>query len=122
MPHPRTWLKPLPQGLYCEPGDFFIDPVRAVPRAVVTHAHSDHARPGHGAVLATPETLRLMEVRLGADRVGKPQPLRPGERLAIGDVTLWLEPAGHVLGSAQVAIEHGGCRAVISGDYKRRAD
>ena len=122
MPHPRTWLKPLPEGLYCEPGGFFIDPVRAVDRAVVTHAHSDHARPGHRAVLATPETLHLMAVRLGEDRIGAPQGLRPGERLGVGDVTLWLEPAGHVLGSAQVAIEHAGSRAVISGDYKRQPD
>ena len=58
MPHPETWLKPLPQGLFCEPGGFFIDPVRPVDRAVITHAHSDHARPGHRAVLATPADAR----------------------------------------------------------------
>src|SRR5580692_5081026 len=65
MPHPSTWLRVLPQGLYCEPGGLFIDPLRAVDRAVVTHAHSDHARPGHHAVLASPDTLALMTARLG---------------------------------------------------------
>jgi len=123
MPHPQTWLKPLPAGLFCEPGGFFIDPVRAVDRAVITHAHSDHARPGHRAVLASPATLALMRVRLGADGAGATaQPLAWGERLTIGEVTLWLEPAGHVLGSAQVALEWRGSRAVVSGDYKRARD
>jgi putative mRNA 3-end processing factor len=123
MPHPRTWLKVTPAGLYCEPGGFFIDPVRAVDRAVITHAHSDHARPGHDAVLASPATLALMHARLGAAGAGRVrQPLGWGERLRIGDVELWLEPAGHVLGSAQVAIEFRGSRVVISGDYKRAPD
>ena len=123
MPHPQTWLKPLPAGLYCEPGGFFIDPVRAVDRAVITHAHSDHARPGHRAVLASPQTLALMRVRLGEDGAGTTaQPLGWGERLTMGEVTLWLEPAGHVLGSAQVALEWRGSRAVVSGDYKRTRD
>ena len=123
MAHPREWLKVLPQGLYCEPGGFFIDPTRAVDRAVITHAHSDHARPGHRAVLASPATLALMRARLGDDRAGETQQaLRWGEKLSIGDVRVWLQPAGHVLGSAQVAIECNGARAVISGDYKRTAD
>ncbi|HUZ63129.1 MAG TPA: DNA ligase-associated DEXH box helicase, partial [Acetobacteraceae bacterium] len=56
MPHPDTWLRVLPAGLFCEPGGFFIDPLRAVDRAVITHAHADHARPGHGHVLASAET------------------------------------------------------------------
>ena len=122
-PHPETWLRVQPQGLYCEPGAFFIDPTRAVERAVVTHAHSDHARPGHRAVLASAATLALMRARMGEDAAGaEQQPLRWGERLRIGDVTLWLEPAGHVLGSAQVVMEYRGSRAVVSGDYKRQAD
>ena len=120
---PDTWLCVRPEGLYCTPGDFFIDPVVAVPRAIITHAHADHARPGHGAVLATAETLAIMRVRMGADRAGdSQQALTPGEVLRIGDVAVWLQPAGHVLGSAQVAMEHGGARAVVSGDYKRAAD
>ena len=64
-PHPDTWLTPMQAGLYCAPGDFFIDPLRPVPRAIITHAHSDHARPGPEAVLASPPTLALMRARLG---------------------------------------------------------
>jgi putative mRNA 3-end processing factor len=123
MPHPDTWLCVRPEGLYCAPGDFYIDPVRAVPRAVITHAHGDHARPGHAAVLATEGTLAVMRVRMGEEAAGETQQiLAYGERLAVGDVTLWMEPAGHVLGSAQVAMEYQGSRAVVSGDYKRAAD
>jgi putative mRNA 3-end processing factor len=121
-PHPQTWLKVLPAGLYCEPGDFYIDPVRPVARAVITHGHSDHARPGHGAVLATAETLAIMRVRLGAGAGGTQQALAFGESLNQAGVRSWLEPAGHVLGSAQLCMEYCGSRAVVSGDYKRRPD
>ncbi len=123
MAHPASWLKVLPQGLYCEPGGFFIDPLRVVDRAVITHAHSDHARPGHRAVLASDDTLALMRARLGANRAGgSQQALAWGETLRMNDVRVWLQPAGHVLGSAQVAMEYRGVRAVVSGDYKRAAD
>jgi len=123
MPHPDSWLCIRPEGLYCQPGDFYIDPVRAVPRAVITHAHSDHARPGHGAVLATRETLALMDVRMGPGQAGaRQQALAPGETLRVGDVDVRLAPAGHVLGSAQVVMEFEASRAVVSGDYKRAAD
>ena len=123
MPHPDTWLKPLPQGLYCEPGGFFIDPSRVTERAVITHAHADHARPGHKSVLATAETLALMRARMGAKRAGgAQQALAFGETVTIDGVRVWLQPAGHVLGSAQVAMEYRGCRAVVSGDYKRTPD
>jgi putative mRNA 3-end processing factor len=123
VPHPSTWLRVLPQGLYCEPGNFFIDPTRAVDRAVITHAHSDHARPGHAAVLATADTLALMRARMGEERAGlTQQPLGWGETVDVGGVRVWLQPAGHVLGSAQVAMEYQGARAVVSGDYKRVAD
>jgi putative mRNA 3-end processing factor len=123
MTHPSSWLRVLPQGLYCEPGDFFVDPTRPVDRAVITHAHSDHARADHRAVLATANTLALMRARLGEGRAGgTQQALIFGKVLRIGDVRLWLQPAGHVLGSAQVAIEHDGTRVVVSGDYKRTAD
>ncbi|HEY3845733.1 MAG TPA: ligase-associated DNA damage response exonuclease [Acetobacteraceae bacterium] len=123
MPHPETWLKVLPQGLFCEPGGFFIDPLRAVDRAVVTHAHSDHARPGHRAVLASADTLALMRARLGEELAGETQQaLGWGEALTVGDVRVWLQPAGHVLGSAQVAMDYQGARAVVSGDYKRTPD
>ncbi len=122
MPNPAAWLKVLPQGLFCEPGGFFVDPTRPVDRAVITHAHSDHARPGHAHVLASADTLALMEARLGEGTGRTTQALGWGESLQVGGVRLRLEPAGHVLGSAQVVMEHGGCRVVVSGDYKRRPD
>jgi putative mRNA 3-end processing factor len=122
MPHPQDWLKVTPAGLYCEPGGFHIDPARPVERAVITHGHSDHARPGHRHVLATPGTLAIMTARYGLEIVGSTQPLAYGESLRIGDVAVRLAPAGHVLGSAQVVIEHAGTRVVVSGDYKRRPD
>jgi len=113
-------LHPRPEGLYCPPGDFFVDPVRAVPRAVITHAHADHARPGHGAVLATRETLDIMALRLGPGHAGRTQAARLGERIDLGGVRIRLHPAGHVLGSAQIAVEAGGLRIVAAGDYARR--
>lgn len=122
MTRVETWLHPKPQGLWCEPGQFFIDPRSAVERAVVTHGHSDHARPGHGAVLATAETLAIMKVRYGAACAGAFQPLALGERIHINGVGVQLKPAGHILGSAQVVLDWVGERAVISGDYKRAAD
>jgi len=112
----------MPGGLYCEPGGFFIDPSRPVDRAIVTHGHGDHARAGHGKVAATAETLAIMEVRYGEGFARETQALAYGERLVMGDVTIMLEPAGHILGSAQVVLEHAGSRAVVSGDYKRRFD
>ena len=121
-PHPQTWLKLLPQGLFCEPGGFFIDPLRGVERAIITHAHSDHARPGHQAVLATQATLDLMTHRLGAGMAPSTQAVAWGEVVRIGDVSVWMQPAGHVLGSAQICMEYQGSRAVVSGDYKRGVD
>jgi len=111
-----------PEGLYCAAGGFYIDPPRAVARALVTHGHADHARPGHGAVLATPETLAIMAARYGVDHAGAVQPIGYGIPLRLGDVTVRFVPAGHVLGSAQIVIERGGFRLVISGDYKRQPD
>lgn len=119
---PADILSPQPAGLYCAPGDFYIDPVRPVPRAVVTHGHSDHARAGHGAVLATPETLAIMGERYGAEFTQTRHPVRYGEVTTVGDATVKLVPAGHVLGSAQAVVEHEGVRIVVSGDYKRRPD
>jgi putative mRNA 3-end processing factor len=115
-------LKPRPEGLYCPPGDFFIDPVRPVERALITHGHSDHARAGHAKVLATAQTLDIMALRYGADFAGASQAVALGERLRVGDADISFHPAGHVLGSAQIAVAHGGIRIVASGDYKRRAD
>ena len=125
MTHPASfdsWLRPEAAGLHCLPGGFHIDPHGRVDRAIITHGHSDHARPGHGAVLATPDTLAIMRLRLGDGAGGALQPLASGVPLAIGDVTVRLVPAGHILGAAQVVIDYRGQRAVVSGDYKRRAD
>jgi len=107
-------------GLYCAQGDFYIDPWRRVPRAIITHAHADHARSGCGRYLcAAPGTLVLRS------RVGNASPidsLRHGETLSINGVEVSLHPAGHVLGSAQVRLSHGGTTWVVTGDYKLEAD
>ena len=103
-----------PQGLYCPAGDFYIDPWRPVPRAVITHAHADHARRGHGAYLATAISEGVLRARLGTITL---QGLAYGEVVHINGVRVSLHPAGHVLGSAQVRIEHAGCVWVASGDY-----
>lgn len=121
-PHPETWLEVRPQGLYCTPGGFYVDPARPVERAVVTHGHADHARPNNAKVLATPETLAIMKARY-RDAAGKSlQPLAYGEVQKVGDVEVAFAPAGHVLGSAQAVLSYKGARCVVSGDYKRRAD
>jgi putative mRNA 3-end processing factor len=115
---PEDLLCPSPKGLYCPAGDFHVDPVRVVPRAVITHGHSDHARAGHGRVLATRETLDLMALRLGPNFAAAQEALDYGTPVEIGGVTVSLHPAGHVLGSAQVRLEKDGLVIVVSGDYK----
>jgi putative mRNA 3-end processing factor len=120
--HPSTWLEVRPEGFFVRPGGFFVDPLRPVGVAVVTHGHSDHARPGHGTVLATPETLEIMALRLGDQAGTVRRALAYGEVTRLGDVRLWLAPAGHVLGSAQLVMEYADTRVVVSGDYKRAAD
>ncbi len=115
-------LAQTPQGVYCPAGDFHIDPVQPVARAVITHAHADHARAGHGATLATPQTLDIMRLRLGENFAGATQALPYGESLALGAIEVSLHPAGHILGSAQVRLARKGFRVVVSGDYKRAAD
>jgi putative mRNA 3-end processing factor len=121
-PRPESWVAPTSAGLYCAPGDFYIDPSRPVPRALVTHGHGDHARPGNGRVLATAATIAIMQARYGGEAGGELQALAYDERLTIGGVGVRLVPAGHVLGSAQIVLDHRGSRVVVSGDYKRRAD
>ncbi len=115
-------LVPRPEGLYCPPGGFHVDPTRPVARALVTHAHSDHATRGHGAVLATRETLDIMAIRLGDDFAARTEEAALGTPMRIGAVTATFHPAGHVLGSAQIAVEAQGFRIVASGDYKRTQD
>jgi putative mRNA 3-end processing factor len=119
---PQDILVPVPAGLCCKPGGFHIDPVRPVERAVITHGHSDHARPGHGAVLATQETLDIMRLRYGDNFADSTQAVGYGEKTKLGDVTIQFHPAGHVLGSAQIAVSCGGTCIVASGDYKDAPD
>lgn len=119
---PEALLHPTPQGLWCPPGGFHIDPVVPVDRAVITHGHADHARPGHGVVVATPQTLAIMAERYGPDFCGRAEPLDHGGRLTRDGVDVSLVPAGHVLGSAQAVVTHRGLTITVSGDYKRRRD
>lgn len=108
-----------PEGLYCPAGDFFIDPWRPVPRAVITHGHSDHARSGMGSYYCTTECLPILRWRLGDQAY---HPLTYGESFRLGSALVSLHPAGHVLGSAQVRVEVDGEVWVASGDYKRQPD
>jgi putative mRNA 3-end processing factor len=114
-----SWIEAFPEGIYVRPADAWIDPSEPKERALVTHGHADHARGGHGLVVATPETLAIMECRYGEQ---KGQPAAYGETVRMGKVDVSLVPAGHVLGSAQILLQHAGERVVVSGDYKRRAD
>jgi putative mRNA 3-end processing factor len=115
-----SWIEPFPEGIYVRPADAWIDPGEPKPRALVTHGHSDHARGGHSSVWATPETLAIMECRYGPQAGGCP--VAYGEAIRLGEVEVSFVPAGHVLGSAQIVLEHKGERVVVSGDYKRRPD
>jgi putative mRNA 3-end processing factor len=119
---PAHILHPRAEGLYCPLADLYIDPVRPVARALITHGHSDHARAGHASVLATPETLAIMATRYGPEFAGSTQPLNYGETIELGGARFRLAPAGHVLGSAQAVVEANGYRIVVSGDYKRQPD
>ena len=107
-------------GLYCPAGDFHVDPWRRVPRAVITHGHGDHARPGMGHYWAEASGLPILRKRLG--RYAPIDGVAYGEPIRFGDVTVSLHSAGHILGSAQVRIEHEGRVWVVSGDFKRDAD
>ncbi len=118
----ETWLYPKPEGLWCEPGQFYIDPRFAVDRAIITHGHADHARSGHGAVMATSETVEIMKVRYGQNCAGRFEVGGLGETVIINGVSVRLVPAGHILGSAQIVMDWGGSRVVVSGDYKRACD
>ena len=114
-----SWIEPFPEGIFVKPANAWVDPSQPKDRALVTHGHADHARGGHGAVWATPETLAIMDVRYGQQNAN---PVAYGETVRIGEVDVSFVPAGHVLGSAQIILEHGGEKVVVSGDYKRRPD
>ncbi|SMQ69031.1 putative mRNA 3-end processing factor [Altererythrobacter xiamenensis] len=121
MSAPFSWIKPEPWGIHIEPADVWVDPGRAVDRALVTHGHADHARGGHGETVATPETLAIMKLRYATSDGAKP--VEYGETIRLGGgVDATYIPAGHVLGSAQILLEHAGERVIVTGDYKRRSD
>lgn len=107
-------------GLYCPVGEFFIDPWRPVERAVITHAHADHARPGCGSYLATPDCAHLLKARLGPHV--RAQELLYEAPVDLNGLRLSLHPAGHILGSAQVRLERNGEVWVVTGDFKRNPD
>ena len=109
-----------PCGLYCPAGDFYVDPKGSVKKALVTHAHSDHARPGHENYLCSDPCLPLLHLRLG--KKAKFESIPFGEKHKIGNATVSFHPAGHILGYAQVRIEVSGRVVVISGDYKPDGD
>ncbi len=113
------WVQPHPEGIYIPAADAWVDPSQPKARALVTHGHADHARGGHGEVWATPETLAIMDARYG-EQTG--HPVAYGETIKMGEVEIGFVPAGHVLGSAQIVLDHRGERIVVSGDYKRRPD
>ncbi len=117
-----TLLTPTREGLYCPAGGFYIDPVRPVDRALITHGHSDHARAGHRAVLATRDTLAIMALRYGENFCESAQAVAYGESVNVNSVEATFHPAGHVLGSAQICVWDGKRRIVVSGDYKRAED
>ncbi len=121
MSKAASWIRAEPEGLYIPAADCWVDPARPVTRALITHGHADHARGGHGETIATAETLAIMAVRYetktGTIAVGY------GETLKLaGGIAATFLPAGHVLGSAQILLEHAGERIIVTGDYKRRPD
>ena len=113
-------LTETPEGLFCPAGGFFIDPWQPVDRALVTHAHGDHARPGHHAYLCSPETALLLRRRFGSDT--PIQTIAWNTPLTIGETRVSFHHAGHVFGSAQIRIEGAQGAWVVSGDYKRAPD
>ena len=117
-----NWLKKKREGLYCVPGNFFIDPVFPVEKALITHAHTDHARPNNKSIFSSKETIELMHLRYGESYCSDFQIARFDEKIKINDVTVQIHPAGHILGSIQFLINYRGYRLLISGDYKRTKD
>jgi len=122
MIHPRDWIQCRPEGIYCLPGEFYIDPLNTVDMAIITHGHADHARSGHSNVLTTAETAAIMQIRYNAAEETQFQLLKYNEPVTHHQVKIYLLPAGHILGSAQVVLEYQGSRLIISGDYKRVFD
>lgn len=117
---PKPLLAPTEDGLYCEAGDFHVDPWRPVDRAVITHAHADHACWGCRRYLTTTDGRHVLRARVGSEAVI--ESVAYGDSVEVNGVRISLHPAGHILGSAQVRVEHRGLVWVVSGDYKVEAD
>ena len=117
-----NWLIKKKEGLYCIPGDFFIDPILPVDKALITHAHTDHARPNNKFVLSSKNTIDLMKLRYGKNCFNSSQVCNFKESLNINEVKVRILPAGHILGSIQFLIDYKGYKLLISGDYKRMHD
>lgn len=115
-------MRLLRHDLYIGPANAYIDPPFPVEKALITHGHSDHARPGHGTIMATPETIGIIKLRYGADAAKTYEPVTYYKTVKVGPVSVTFFPAGHILGSAQILLEWDGCRIVVSGDYKRQGD
>jgi putative mRNA 3-end processing factor len=121
-PEAEKWIQIRPEGIYIQPADTYLDPLKPVKRAVISHGHADHARTGNHEVSATAETLEILKVRYGKAAGQSLVARATGEPWTAADVTFTLVPAGHVLGSAQVVMDYGGTRVIYSGDYKRSTD
>ena len=117
-----NWLIKKKEGLYCIPGDFYIDPLYPVEKALITHAHTDHARPNNHFILGTKETIEIMKIRYAKSYCTNCQIVNYNSPLTINNVVITFIPAGHILGSSQILIEYNGCKVLISGDYKRVED
>jgi putative mRNA 3-end processing factor len=122
MIHPRQWMEVRKEGLYCVPGRCYIDPTSPVKYAIITHSHSDHARSGHQQTVAHVDTIAIMQLRFEEQCAKTLIALDYFQRICVNEIELYLLPAGHILGSAQIVIEYGGYRLIISGDYKRAFD
>ena len=117
-----NWLIKKKEGLYCIPGDFYIDPLYPVKNALITHAHTDHARPNNHLILGTKETIEIMKIRYAKSYCTNYQVINYNSPLTINNINITFIPAGHILGSSQILIEYNGCKVLISGDYKRVED
>ena len=117
-----NWLIKKKEGLYCIPGDFYIDPLYPVKKALITHAHTDHARPNNHFILGTKETIEIMKIRYAKSYCTNYQVINYNSPLTINNIDITFIPAGHILGSSQILIEYNGCKVLISGDYKRVED
>ena len=117
-----NWLIKKKEGLYCMPGDFYIDPLYPVEKALITHAHTDHARPNNHFILGTKETVEIMKIRYAKSYCTNYQVINYNSPLTINNIVITFIPAGHILGSSQILIEYNGCKVLISGDYKRVED